>query len=127
MLEFKRRREIQARIFSFATIFLLILIVVFLSQHVYERFTIEREMAGRRAESETELNALRQRAAALEAKVEYLQDERGVEAEIRSRFDVAKEGEQVVIIVEDERELEAESAVQPADIPKPERRWYQWW
>lgn len=59
-------------------------------------------MAARKEEQEEELEALQQRAQALEANVDHLMDERGIEEELRNRFDVAKEGEQVVIILDDE-------------------------
>ncbi len=60
-------------------------------------------MAAKRDVRKEELETLKQRAGSLEAKVKHLQDERGIEEEIRGRFDVAKEGERVVIILEDEK------------------------
>ena len=66
-------------------------------------------MAARRAEAEGELNQLQERADALKNQVEYLKDEDGVESEIRKHFDVVRDGEQVVIIVEDDAEI-AETA-----------------
>ena len=59
-----------------------------------------------RAKLETrkaELTELQNRAELLETKVEYMKDERGIEEELRSRFDVAKEGEQVIILLDSER------------------------
>ena len=88
---------------------------------VYERYVIEREMAERRREAETELTELKKRKAELEAKVEYLGNEEGIEAEIRTHFDVAREGEQVVIIVDDtESETGIAASVQPARVSDAE-------
>lgn len=99
------------------------LLCIFLTISVYERYTIEREMAARRAVSEAEVAALEERKAALEERVEYLSNERGIEAEMRRNFDVARPGEEVVII------LDADSTtVEPLDPPPPPPKpWYQFW
>ncbi|MEZ4200332.1 MAG: septum formation initiator family protein [Candidatus Paceibacterota bacterium] len=88
----------------------LVLLCILMAMSVFNRFTIERDMAARRATVEAELSELKDRQATLEAKVEYLREERGVEAEIRKHFDVAKEGEQVVVLLEDERQESDESS-----------------
>jgi len=48
-----------------------------------------------------ELARLTERAAVLEADVAHLLSERGIEEEIRDRYQVAKEGEHVVVILDD--------------------------
>lgn len=83
--------------------FLVLLLSVALSFSVYDRFVVEREVVGRLSETEAEYEDLQLRRDVLEDKVEYLRDDRGVEAEIRKHFDVAGEGEQVVVLLEDER------------------------
>lgn len=126
MNKFKRKRQIQKIVFSYGTIAILVLVAGFLSMSVYERYEVEREMSVRREQAEDELRALKQRAALLESQVDYLEHDRGIEAEIRGRFDVAKEGEQVVIILEDER-----SNIEPVRAPEseevPEEPWYKFW
>ncbi len=124
MLDFKRKRQIRNMVFSYVTVAVLGVLIFFMAMSVFERFTVEREMAERREEAEIELQALRQRAAALEAQVEYLEDERGMEAEIRDRFDVVKAGEQVVIILDDENAAEAKDT-KPA--VEPDEPWYKFW
>ncbi len=68
---------------------------------VHERYKVEREMSLKLEVKQREFEALKQRAQTLEANVEHLRDDRGIEEEIRNRFDVAKEGEQVVVIIDD--------------------------
>ena len=82
----------------------MLILVIFLGRSVLERLHIEREMAGRAAHTEAELNELTQRKDDLKERVEYLEGERGVEEEIRKNFDVAKEGEQVVILMGEGKE-----------------------
>ncbi len=104
------------------TLLILLLAAVGLSFAVYDRYTVEREMMSRRAESERELRALAERKESLKSRVEYLNNEQGMEAEIRRHFDVAKEGEQVVILLG-----ERERAAAPASsTPKsdPGQRWW---
>ena len=55
----------------------------------------------KRAERAIALADYRERAAALESKVAYMESERGIEEEIRNRYDATKEGERVVVIMGD--------------------------
>lgn len=103
MFDFHEKRKIRNIVFSKFTILILLILTILLSMSVFERFMALRAIAEKRAIREAELHELRQRAAALEAEVEYLQHGRGIEEELRNRFDVAKEGEQVIIIVDDEK------------------------
>jgi cell division protein FtsB len=114
MLDFHEKRKIRSYIYSPVVVIVLVILSVILSVSVFERFKVEREMAERRAETEERLEELRLRAAALEGKVEHLENDRGIEEEIRTRFDVAKEGEQVVIIVD-----ESEDGVPLEELSRP--------
>ena len=92
---------------------------------VYERYSIEQEMLGKEAEAQEKLDTLTARKADLEKKVQYLSNDRGIEAEMRRNFDVARPGEQVVIIID----KEASTTDQP--LPKmeqePSPHWYEFW
>lgn len=126
MLTFYQKRKLKEFIHSWLVLLLLILISIPLSISVYERYNVEREMASRRAAIEVEKEALSNRKQVLEERVEYLKDDRGIEAEIRRHFDVAKEGEQVVIILEDEIENEATVGTMEDEAPKI-APWYMFW
>lgn len=102
MFDFNEKRKIRSWLYSKASIALILIFTIWLSTGVFERFQVEREMAAKREEREEELRALQARASALNERVGHLLDDRGIEEELRNRFDVAKEGEQVVIIVDDE-------------------------
>lgn len=78
---------------------MILIFALLLSVSVYERYKAERETARKSAEQIEELQELEARASVLETEVRRLKSERGIEAEIRDRFEVAKEGEQIVIIV----------------------------
>lgn len=105
MFDFHEKRKIKSIIYSKVSIGILLILSIPLSISVFERFSVEREMAGKREAKEAELESLKERAAVLKSKVEHLENDRGIEEELRSRFDVAKEGEQVVIILDDETDV----------------------
>jgi uncharacterized membrane-anchored protein YhcB (DUF1043 family) len=122
MASFGKKKKITEYLYTIPAIVILVVIAGFLAVAVYQRFTVEQEMAIRKAEVEKERQELIERKAQLEERVEYLSGDRGIEEEIRKHFDVAKEGEQVVIIVDkqdEEKEVEVE-----IEEKKP---WYQFW
>lgn len=103
----------------------------FFSVTVYHRFVAEREIAAKERETALELKALKQQAATLEAQVARLKSDRGIETEIRDRFEVSKKGEQVVVLVGDEGaslEKDATSTAPiPEDVPQETHFWDGWW
>lgn len=103
---------------------ILFIVLILVGMSAYQRYSIAVEMENRRETVELEADALREREAALDAEVRYLSDDRGVEAELRRQFDVAREGEQVVVIVDSV----PETPIQPLstssnDVPA----WYEFW
>lgn len=111
MFDFHEKRKIRRWLYSWYAIGFILCIALFIGHGAWERFVVEREMLEKRTEVERELREQEERRAVIEEKVEHLQEDRGIEEEIRNRFDVAKEGEQVVIIVGDE-EVGTETAPQ---------------
>jgi len=124
MLQFYQKRSLVSWCHSPIVLLLLAGFCVLLAISVYERYTIEREMAERRLAAEAEVAALQVRKEALAERVQYLSHERGIEAEMRRNFDVAKPGEEVVIILDNET---IESPVRPAVEVPSDRPWYQFW
>ncbi len=119
MFDFHEKRRIKSWLYSHTSIAVLFVFIIFMSISILERFEKEREMAAKRAESAAELKQMRERAATLGAKVREAESQRGLEAEIRDRYDVAKEGEQVVVIVDEAREQATTSTARPPSRPAP--------
>jgi len=102
------------------------MISLYLAYVTYNRYVIEREMSSRQLDAENELKTLEQRRDTLQKKVDYLSNDRGIEAEMRRNFDVAREGEKVVIILDDEiatNNIEPLSSITPTTT----RPWYKFW
>ncbi len=110
-------------LYSKVTIGVILILCLLMAGSVYKRYQVERQMAERRAETEQALEALEDRATIIEEKVGNLENQRGLEAEIRDRFDVAREGEQVVIILDNEEIIEESTPV----VPVEEKPWYKFW
>lgn len=86
--------------FSAPSIIVLALLVVLLARgtfNVYQKWGVASEVSGSAAE---EVLRLRARKAELEAQIQKLQSEEGVEAELREQFQVGKPGEEVITIVD---------------------------
>jgi cell division protein FtsB len=101
VFDFHEKRKIKSWVFSKPAIAILLVVSFFLGRSVYERYQKERETSVKHAERTTELAHARTHASALEAEVARIQSPRGIEEEIRDRFDVTKEGEQAVIVMGD--------------------------
>ncbi len=122
MAGFGKKKTITEYLYSKVAVVILLVVVLFLSVSVFERYQVERQMAERKDEALEHKEELIVRKKMLEEKVEYLGAERGVEAEIRTNFDVAKEGEQVIILVGDTAKKET-----IATTTKEIQPWYVFW
>jgi cell division protein FtsB len=121
MASFGKKKTITDYLYSRPVIFASGVLFVFLAVSVYGRFKVEQDMSNRRESMEAEKQELLERKQVLTEKVEYLSGERGLEEEIRTHFDVAKEGEKVIILMGEDEEVKE---VVPEPQPKP---WYKFW
>lgn len=125
MLDFYQKRKFRAIVNSRYTQVGLGLLIVMVGWSAYTRYQIAAEMSERRILAEQEAAALEARRDSLGEQVQYLSNERGIEAEMRRQFDVALEGEEVVVILDDE---EPEMEFLPATNTEPKSApWYRFW
>lgn len=122
-MQFGKKNNYKTYLYSRPVIAFFVIVVVMLCISVFERYGVERDMSARRAASETELERLQARKLQLEDRVDYLEGERGIEEEIRKNFDVAREGEQVIIMVGDA----PTAPIAEIDSAVKEKYWYQFW
>jgi len=114
MSNFHQKRKIRKFLYSPLTIVPLVVIVFLLGTSVWSVYTKERETRIKRDRQTAELEALEVRASALKTEIDRLGTERGREEEIRSKFEVAREGESVIVIVDPQKEVETEAE----DVPR---------
>jgi cell division protein FtsB len=126
MFDFHQKRKIRGFLGSRITQGILLVIALFVMLSAYNRYLIARDMAERRETAEVEVRALEKRRESLSEEVKYLSNERGQEAEMRRQFDIARDGEQVVIILDDDSgdslDLEKSTVEEPI-----KRAWYRFW
>lgn len=125
MFDFQQKRKMRSVFGSSITQGVILIITLFILFSAYNRYLIARDMAERRFAVEAEIHALEERRQKLDEEVKYLSNERGVEAEMRRQFDITREGEQLVILL-DENEKTAENAATDT-VPTTTRAWYRFW
>ena len=117
MFDFHEKRKIRGVLYSGWFILAIFVVSGLLSIATYNRFVVAQDIEKKLDVKQAELDALEARAAALESKVKRLEGDRGIEEELRTRFDVAREGEQVIVILDDEKKQDGKPADSvPADI-----------
>ena len=100
MREFQEKRKFKKLIYSgWLQIFLgiVLLALIFPTVKVYKKSRISADKA---EEIKEEMAKLEKRNAELAAEAARLESESGREGEIRKRFDVAKPGEKIIVIVD---------------------------
>lgn len=102
----------------------LLIVVVLAGLGVWKIYTKERESRALRQEAEVERAHLEEQAALLEEKTAQLKTERGKEELLRDQYDVGREGEELIVIVEPPT---PEVAVpEPSFLDKVKRFFFFW-
>ena len=104
MFDFHEKRRFRRLLYSKVTLIILGLIVIWLFFVVGNMYKKERDTRLKRIEQVEVLDELKERETALQEEIDRLSTEKGIEAEIRSKFEVGKEGEKVIIIVNNPEE-----------------------
>ncbi len=107
--------------------FLLLLLVpiVFLVRVTWRAYQGEQEAYAKHVAVVEELASLEAREKKIGAYVAEFDDPRGREAELRLRYDVAKEGERVVVLIDDTKK---EGTNTPSLVEQKEKTsWWQFW
>ena len=103
-MDFHEKRKIKKLLYSKPTLIILGFLVIWLSFNVFNMYKKERDTRLRRIEQREVLDELKGREKSLADEIERLSTERGIEEEVRSKFEVGREGEQVIIIVDNPEE-----------------------
>lgn len=101
MREFEYKRKVRKALSSPVVLIPMLVVLVFLSRGAWSIYVKNRDGEVELRLARERLAKLEERQATLSAGVEKLQTESGIEGEIRDRFQMAKEGERAVVIVDD--------------------------
>jgi cell division protein FtsB len=98
-----RTRQHSKSFFSSPFFFVILLLVfVFFARSTYFSFYKKDKAAREHIEFQEEYTELKARYDKLQENIEYLETERGTEEELRKRYDVVKDGEILIKIIEEE-------------------------
>ena len=100
MIEFQRRRKIRSIIYSKWILLLAIIALVFFARSTFTLWQKERDTKKTVDTLKNELETLAAKEKNLSSRVASLKTERGVEEAIRDKFKVVKEGEGVIVVVD---------------------------
>ena len=105
MKDFRTRKSSKSP-FHHSWFFLIIMVLVLglFVKSAYASFSKKRTADLEKDKYEQKLNDLRETKNNLELKINHLKTERGKEEELRKRFDVTKEGEQIIKIIEEKKQ-----------------------
>jgi cell division protein FtsB len=110
MKEYQERRRIKKILHSRYAIAILAIICLFFVRavwNIHTKYEKSRDIAER---ARTELATLEAREKALKDSIAALGTEEGKEREIRDRFGVVKEGERMIVLVDESGDVEAQSS-----------------
>jgi hypothetical protein len=102
MLDSQQKRKINQILYHRATLVVLFILVLIVLRSTWLVYQKKRESEELRQISERYKSGLEERDRQLNSEMERLKTEPGKEAEIRSKFSVAKDNEAIVVIVDNE-------------------------
>ncbi len=101
-MELNKKKTYRRFIYSPLFLLLLLSILLVLLKAVWGVYKKEEMSSNYLAREQLEFTKLKSREKELGKSVEYLKTEKGIEAEIRSKFRVVKEGESVAVIIDND-------------------------
>ncbi len=118
MREFQERKRLKRLIYSKPVLIFLFILLVLVIDGTWKIYQKERESRANLARVENQLTTLKERSGNLSSDVTRLKTEQGMEEEIRSKYEVSKPGEQLLVIVD----KDAAATTSP-----PQNLWEHWW
>jgi hypothetical protein len=119
MAEFEERKKFWRIFYSPLAFIILLIVLLFAARAMWRVYGHERTSAQDRERIEKELAAVSQRVTALKDQVEALDTAKGMEDEIRTKFNVTKAGEKVAVIVD------GTGTVSTTTTPVAEESWWR--
>ncbi len=115
--EFQKRRKIRNRIYSKTTVVVLLIVILIMIRATWRVYKTKIESRKDFEKVSSELESMRAREAELKYEIDRLNTNKGTEEEIRKKFNVAKDGEGVVYVV-DSKESEENEPIEASFIQK---------
>lgn len=102
MREFQERNKVKKRVYSKTVLLGLFLLIILVAKGVFGVYAKERDSREEMHRVLKQKHELQARLDTMNGHNDLLKTEAGIEAEIRNKFDVVKQGEGVIVIVDKE-------------------------
>ncbi len=112
MFDFYKKRKFKKTIYSKTFLVFMLIPVFFMSFAAFNAYKKEKSVKVEESKLSANLASLETRKNKLENDLEKLNTKRGIEEELRERFELGKEGEQSIVFVEEEKEKKQEKKVE---------------
>lgn len=109
MRELEQKRKYKRYLYTPVTMVILLIIIFFLARGVLSAREKERLSEERLARAKVEASELQAKYASTTREVNFLKTEEGVDAELRLKYRLVREGEGVAVIVDDNPASAAQS------------------
>jgi cell division protein FtsB len=100
MLDFQQKKQFNKIVYSKVNFVILLVLIIFLARSTYDIYKKYRVSADDYAIVKKDYDGLTSRKEMLSSEISRINTGTGMEEEIRSKFDVAKPGETVVVVVD---------------------------
>lgn len=100
MREFHKKNTTKKILYSIPSVIILTILLFFVARGVYAVYLKENDSQVEVDRVQQQMGQLQSRYAAIQQDSDRLKSTDGVEAEIRTKFDVVKEGEGVIVVVD---------------------------
>ncbi len=99
MSRLKSKNKIKRVVYSWPVLIVLLILVLLTAKGVWGVYKSREISYNNKITSEEEYNELQDRSSSMISEIEMLETEKGIETEIRDKFRVVKEGEQLAVII----------------------------
>ena len=104
MSQLKSKNKIKRIIYSWPVLILLLLVILLVGKSVWGVYRSEEISSKNKQSSEERYEELTNKSDLVASEIEMLKTDKGVEMEIRDKFRVVKEGEQLAIIINSDKD-----------------------
>ncbi|MBU6431341.1 MAG: septum formation initiator family protein [Patescibacteria group bacterium] len=103
MLEFQEKKRLRNILYSKVTLFAIFILLIFVARATISVYYKQKASGENLAKVKEEAAGLEKRKKTLVSEIDRLSTDKGAEEEIRKKFLVGKAGEQVIVIVDDDK------------------------
>lgn len=109
MLDFQQKRKVKSFMYNRVTIGILFVIMLFVTRSTWSVYQKQIQSESLKSLSEKKVLELELRNKEINDKIQALETSQGIEKEIRSKFNVVKENENMVIIIDENKDNDSVS------------------